>query len=143
MEPALRRHVLSVYLDLTHHEILQRCLKGNTQNANESFHSKVWGRTSKTKFVSLPTVKYSIAISVLQHNFGYEQAHMPENITQAAKKTTTACRQGEGKALTHSKVKKEKIRSNALKNRCNRLRAWQFLNETLRLRMIKPFISEG
>ena len=74
-------------MDLTNSEILQRCLKGNTQNANESFHSKVWQRICKTKFVSLPSIKYInyIAFSALQHNFGYEKACMLKNITQSAK----------------------------------------------------------
>ena len=39
--------VRQVYLSLSTQEILDKCLQGLTQNANESFHSKMWKRASK------------------------------------------------------------------------------------------------
>ena len=71
LDEAERKLVLGVYLDLTREELLQKCLKGRTQNANESFHSKIWSRIPKTKFASLPRLKYSINFSVMNHNVGY------------------------------------------------------------------------
>ena len=65
------KHVLGIYLDLTRDDLLSKCLKGRTQNANESFHAKVWGRVSKIRFTSLPTLKYAISGAVSNHNFGY------------------------------------------------------------------------
>ena len=44
------RHVEEVYVRLGHPDLLRRCLKGATQNANESLHSKVWAKCPKTGF---------------------------------------------------------------------------------------------
>lgn len=74
LEKEERNQVFQVYKDLAKDELLQRCLKGKTQNANESLRSKIWGTLSKTKFYGLKTVQYSVVNTVLKHNFGYEAA---------------------------------------------------------------------
>ena len=76
LEPHLRKTVLQIYIDLTRTDLMSRCLKGKTQNPNESFHSKIWNKLSKSKFVSLPTAEYSIANAVLRHNNGSERSNI-------------------------------------------------------------------
>ena len=71
LDEADRMLVRDVYLDLTTEELLGKCLKGRTQNANESFHAKLWSRVSKAKFTSLQTLTYVIAGAVSSHNIGY------------------------------------------------------------------------
>ena len=89
LEPEYKRHVLSVYVDLTRDGLLQRCLKDRTQNPNESFHSKIWNNLSKNKFVSLPTAMYSITLNVLKHNNGYARTAqlMNDQITRSKKRS--------------------------------------------------------
>lgn len=41
--------IRGVYKDLVEENLLKRCLKGFTQNPNESLHSKLWSKASKTK----------------------------------------------------------------------------------------------
>ena len=49
------KQVEGVYLCLSHDDLLRRCLRGVTQNANESLHSKVWAKCPKTGFYSAST----------------------------------------------------------------------------------------
>ena len=82
LEPHLKKAFLAIYLDLPRTDLLRRYLKDKTQNPNESFYSKIWNKLSKTKFVSLPTARCSIADSVLQHNNGSERGiNLSEYIT--------------------------------------------------------------
>ena len=71
-----RKKILLVYKSLTEDQLLQRCLKGRTQNPNESFHSKVWGSLPKINFFGLKTVQFSVTLTVLQHSFGYEGSEL-------------------------------------------------------------------
>ena len=45
-----------------------------TQNANESFHSKIWSRAHKTKFAGAPRIQFVCKTTILDHNFGYQKA---------------------------------------------------------------------
>ena len=45
------KRVQEVYKSLTTDQLMSRCLKGRTQNANESVHSKIWSKKPKTNFV--------------------------------------------------------------------------------------------
>ena len=46
-------HLQEVYLRLGHPDLLRRCLRGVTQNANESLHNKLWTKCPKTGFVDM------------------------------------------------------------------------------------------
>ena len=72
--------VLGVYLNLTQPTILSRCLKGRTQNKNESFHSKLWKRCLKTKFHGAQTTMFAFHMSVLEHNKGYIESSLHHEI---------------------------------------------------------------
>ena len=59
-----------MYRDLTTTDLLQRCIKQQTQNANESLHSKLWLKCPKVEHCSLARVKFAAADTCLKHNFG-------------------------------------------------------------------------
>ena len=42
LHPDVQEHIRPIYEDLSREDLLQRCLGGHTQNANESFNSTVW-----------------------------------------------------------------------------------------------------
>ena len=62
--------VKDVYLRLGHPELLRRCVKGKTQNTNESLHSKVWRKCPKTGFVGRTRVVAATCSAVAEFNQG-------------------------------------------------------------------------
>ena len=68
--------VQEVYKSLTTDQLMGRCLKGRTQNANESVHSKLWSKKHKTKFCGLPSLQHAARTTVAEHNFNFEQANV-------------------------------------------------------------------
>ena len=65
-------HVKDVYVRLGHPDLLERCLKVETQNANESLHSKIWAKCPKTGFVGLTRVLAAMCGAVAEFNQGVE-----------------------------------------------------------------------
>ncbi|XP_077512011.1 uncharacterized protein LOC144122929 [Amblyomma americanum] len=63
--------VLPIYKRLTDEKLLQRCVKGQTQNAAESLNSKIWLLCPKTKFATRTVVETATAIAVLWFNEGH------------------------------------------------------------------------
>ena len=59
-----------IYRDLSHPDLLKKCLHGKTQNVNESFNSVVWTRIPKTVFVGLKTMKMGVFDAILSFNNG-------------------------------------------------------------------------
>ena len=68
--------VQEVYKSLTTEQLMGRCLKGRTQNANESVHSKLLSKKLKTKFCGLPSRQHAARTTVAQHNFNFEQGNV-------------------------------------------------------------------
>lgn len=68
--------VKSVYRDLTATDLLGRCLRGYTQNPNESLHSKVWQKCPKIKFAGYFKVNFITQVATLEHNVGYEKSSL-------------------------------------------------------------------
>ena len=62
--------VKEVYVRLGHPDLLDRCLQGKTQNANESLHSKVWLKCPKTGFVGLMRVCAATCLAIAEFNQG-------------------------------------------------------------------------
>lgn len=52
-------------------ELLKKCLKGKTQNPNESLNNLIWSRVPKRTFVSLDTLRFGVFDAVLSFNEGY------------------------------------------------------------------------
>ena len=63
-------HVKDVYLCLGHRDLLNRCLRVETQNKNECIHSKIWTKCPKTGFVGLMRVVAAVCASVAEFNEG-------------------------------------------------------------------------
>ena len=48
-----------------------KCLKGKSQNPNESLNNLIWSRILKRTFVSIETLKFRVFEAVLSYNDGY------------------------------------------------------------------------
>lgn len=52
-------------------DLLEKCLKGKSQNPNESLNNVIWSRIPKRTFVRLDTLKFGVYEAVLSFNDGY------------------------------------------------------------------------
>lgn len=59
-----------VFKDLAKTELLRKCLRGYTQNANESVNNMVWKFCPKVKHHGVLTVEQSVALAVCIFNDG-------------------------------------------------------------------------
>ncbi|GFX13470.1 uncharacterized protein TNCV_2192241 [Trichonephila clavipes] len=72
--PGLPQNILNIvkphYFKLCDQKLLEKCLHGLTQNANESFNGALWNIVPKLNFVELQSLKLGTYIAVLQFNEG-------------------------------------------------------------------------
>ncbi|CAN8006086.1 unnamed protein product, partial [Ixodes hexagonus] len=66
----IAKEVVPLYNRLAKADLLARCSRMQTQNANESYNALVWKRCPKTEFASLKTVETAAALAVLDFNAG-------------------------------------------------------------------------
>ena len=66
----LGKRLIPIFQRLGQPELLKRCEKGKTQNANESFNNLLWAKCPKRVYVSLSTVKSRADMAVKQFNQG-------------------------------------------------------------------------
>ncbi|GFS72583.1 uncharacterized protein TNCV_4135861 [Trichonephila clavipes] len=59
------------YMKLCDKDLLNKCLHGKTQNANESFNGILWKFIPKYIFVELQTLKLGAHMAVIQFNKGF------------------------------------------------------------------------
>nr|XP_053641077.1 uncharacterized protein LOC128694796 [Cherax quadricarinatus] len=71
LEPAYMEEVYNIYQDLTIDKMMQRCLKGRTQNPNESLHQRIWSYCSKALFRTKWQADFSVSHAVAEYNSGY------------------------------------------------------------------------
>ena len=62
--------LVPVYKRLGDRSLLQKCLSGKTQNANECFHSMVWRICPKERWACMRTVDTAVALCVQRFNKG-------------------------------------------------------------------------
>ena len=62
--------VKDVYMRLSHPDLMEHCLKVETQNANESLYAKIWANCPKTGFVGLTHVVAAMCSAVAEFNQG-------------------------------------------------------------------------
>lgn len=67
----MKEHLLPIYTDLSRDDLLERCLGGHTQNANESFNATVWRICPKHLNSGLKIVEISAYIAAGMFNEGY------------------------------------------------------------------------
>ena len=62
--------VLPIYKELTDESLLQKCLHGKTQNANEALHGLIWQRCPKTVYCGRKILENEVASAVCRMNDG-------------------------------------------------------------------------
>ena len=67
---AVWKKIKPVYIQLSDISLLERCLKGATQNPNETFNGLVWQLCPKTGFASAATVETTVSLAVAWFNDG-------------------------------------------------------------------------
>jgi hypothetical protein len=72
-----------MFEELSHPDLLNKCLHGLTQNQNESFNAMIWDRIPKTRYVSSSLLDVGVYDAVANFNIGrkasiliYEQLNM-------------------------------------------------------------------
>jgi hypothetical protein len=70
ISPQVGRMVYPILKRLTEPELLQRCSKMCTQNANESFNSLIWQRCPKINFSAKMSVETATSLATLAFNCG-------------------------------------------------------------------------
>ena len=95
-------------------ELLEKCTRGLTQNANESFHSKIWMRVRKIKNDGIKRVTFVAKATVLDHNFGYQKANLLKSLGISSLALEHSLLVQEKSRVTGSIIKK--ISKKALKN---------------------------
>ncbi|XP_069956744.1 uncharacterized protein [Cherax quadricarinatus] len=71
LEPAYMEEVHNIYKDLTSDEMMQRCVKGRTQNPNESLHQRIWSYCNKAKYQTKRHADFAVSHAVADYNTGY------------------------------------------------------------------------
>ncbi|GFT64536.1 uncharacterized protein TNCV_649351 [Trichonephila clavipes] len=59
-----------IFRDLSHPDLLKKCLHGKTQKSNESFHNVNWSRVPKATFVQIETLSLGVYDAVCSFNDG-------------------------------------------------------------------------
>ncbi|KYN39248.1 hypothetical protein ALC56_06381 [Trachymyrmex septentrionalis] len=67
----MEEHLLPIYENLSREDLLERCLGGHTQNANESFNSTIWRLTPKHLHSGQKIIELSACIAAGVFNEGY------------------------------------------------------------------------
>ena len=88
-------------------DILERCVRGLTQNANESFHSKMWSRASKAKFAGFSRLSFVAQSAILNHNFGYQKACLLTAFSIKSKALRRSLTAQEQERKRHSQAQKK------------------------------------
>ena len=63
-------HLRPIYKGLSSDVLLNKCLHGLTQNANESFNAMIWERLPKTKYVGYTQLEIGVYDAVVNFNDG-------------------------------------------------------------------------
>ena len=102
-------YIRTVYKDLIAPSLLDRCLKGKTQNPNESLHSKLWAKCPKAKFAGRFRVAFVCRVTVLEHNFGRKANLMTHMFgTNEAITTSLEIQEAETERVTTRKPNKKR-----------------------------------
>lgn len=67
---AVMLKIKPVFKSLSDPELLGKCLKGKSQNPNESLNNVIWSRIPKRTFVTLPVLRFGAYEAVLSFNDG-------------------------------------------------------------------------
>ena len=62
--------LIPLFERLANPDLLSRCMKLQTSNANESLHSTIWRRAPKSKYCGKKTTEIAVALAVMSYNKG-------------------------------------------------------------------------
>ena len=68
--PAVFEAIKPIWVQLTDKALLEKCLRGATQNNNEAWNGMLWGICPKTQFAGTTVVKLCAALTCLRFNNG-------------------------------------------------------------------------
>ncbi|XP_068214089.1 uncharacterized protein [Palaemon carinicauda] len=60
-----------IYERLTSDDLMKKCLKGLTQNSNESLHHRIWNLCPKHQRANKRMVDFAVATAIARYNIGY------------------------------------------------------------------------
>ena len=113
--------VKSIFTRLSEDELLGRCLKGYTQNQNESINGMLWNKCTKTRFCGKRKLELSVAETVMEFNTGVGcKAKILESlgldpgqatITFLEKKDAHRIKTSEKKISIATRLQRQKLRS--------------------------------
>lgn len=113
LNPTVLKHIFPIYKRLTETSLLERCLKGQTQNANESLHSFIWRKCDKARSVSRQIVEAAVAEGVSEYNFGNTSVIniLEKNKISPGKKSVKIARvRDQRRKLNINKAKLERVK---------------------------------
>ena len=67
---AVAQKMVPLFNRLTDAKLLQRCVRGKTQNPNESLHNLIWRLCPKTKYVGKNTITNAVCMAICQFSAG-------------------------------------------------------------------------
>ena len=70
MSQAVMDSIKPIFIDLTSPELLNKCLEGYTQNANESINQLIWKYCPKNQYHGVKTVSTAVGLAVIIYNDG-------------------------------------------------------------------------
>ena len=70
LPPAVFEVIKPIWAQLTDKVLLEKCVRGATQNRNEAWNGMLWGICPKTKFCGTSVVKLCAALTCLRFNNG-------------------------------------------------------------------------
>ena len=119
-----------IWQSLTDKKLLQKCLRGATQNRNESFNGMQWSICPKTKFFGTSTVKLTAALMCCKLNHGaimfdhiLQEMSVPSGTyTGEAHHAEDDKREKKGNRKASEKTKQARKRRRRVRGRVSRLR---------------------
>ena len=60
-----------MFVALARRELLEKCIRGATQNTNECFHNVIWSIASKTHFIAKSTLNTAVHLAAARYNSGH------------------------------------------------------------------------
>ena len=60
LQNILETYIKPIYADLSDDKLLNKCLHGKTQNANESFNAMIWDRVPKSRYCGFAKMELGI-----------------------------------------------------------------------------------
>ena len=62
------KSLLPIFKDLMDEDLLNKCVHGKTQNANEALNGLMWSRLPKTVFVGRETIEMGVNSAIIHFN---------------------------------------------------------------------------